>query len=182
MDGLQDVWDGIAEDVSVVLGDLGMQKRIGLALSVLVDGLAFMSLARKSSYYATPQLTVLDVVLCAVSVLGTVLFIWPHRRYQLPNGSLLSVWVPSVLGRQLFCYCNPLALLILLECSPRMSSSLLTHVALAIAVTALCALIVSMYERLLTQRKTLAEGSYQSLDAFLSPLAFKASADVATQT
>jgi len=179
MNRLVELWDGIIEDISVVFEDLGTQKKAGLAISALVDGLIFVSLATRTPY-AIAQLSPLDVVLCAISVLGTVLFIWPHRIYGLPNGTKMSVWVPNVIGRQLFCYCNPLAVLILLECAPRIN--LLIHLALAVAVTALCTLIVSMYERLLNQHKVLAGESYQSLNDFLSPLAFKSSCDAATQT
>ena len=181
MESVQECWYGIYEDFSVLAGDDATQKKAGLTLSVVIDGLIFFSLSTRTSYVGM-QISALDVILCALSLLGTVLFIWPHRRYQLQNGTMLSVWVPNVFGRQLFCFCNPLAVLILLDSTPILLDNLLKHVVLAVAVTAICTLLVNMYERLLVQRSFISRGCYDSLQSFLEPLAFKDSVDAATQT
>ena len=181
MDGVREAWDGAAEDLAIAWADAGTQRRCGVALSVLIDGLVFVSLATRTAY-ARAQLSALDVLLCAAAVLGTVLFVWPHRRYQLADGTVLSVWTPGPVGRALFCYSNPLAVLVLLECAPRIAHSLVAHLALAAGITALASVLVALYERRAAQQCVLAAGSYAALEAFLAPRAFKPSADVATQT
>jgi len=178
---IQERLDGLEEDIRVIYGDAAIMKRIGMSVSVLIDGLVFFSLARRSDA-ANAQLSVLDVILCGISLLGTVMFLLPHRKYRLANNVVISVWDPNEIGRELFCYSNPLAILILLNCSPRIFHSLFMHLSLALAVTGLCTALVHMYERLLVHRSALAAGAYNSLESFLYPLAFKPCSDAATQT
>ena len=187
---LQDKWDETVEDFSIFTNNPKNQRRAGYVLSAVAAVLLIKSLVDRDSLSEYTWGTC-GLLAFAIAVLGTVVFLWPHRKYNIDPSLLyssprcededmkpriapyrvdlsnLNLWIPNDFGCTMFCYCNPLVVLMMLVTTP-LSEGFKMQALVALGTTIMIRVLVALYDKRMRYQKIVLEAVYETLNRQLN--------------